>query len=244
MKFGTCKLCLEDKELIHSHVFSEFLYEPTYDEGHKYISVSSHPHHKTKPFQVGLREYLLCRNCEGKIGAYEGYAAGILRQTHKYKTSDGRAIVIPDFDYTSFKLFGLSLIWRCHITSLHMFSEVNLGPHTEQIRKMLHDADPGKPSQYCFTLIKLEGVESANTVIHAPAKTRFKDHNAYIFMAYGFDWLFVISSHSSSLPKDYPFVGMKSELVILTQTMSEKGFIQEMRRRMGPELIEKSKRAP
>ncbi|HEX5707724.1 MAG TPA: hypothetical protein VFX96_10545, partial [Pyrinomonadaceae bacterium] len=109
-------------------------------------------------------------------------------------------------------------------------------------RKMLHDGDPGKPSWYCFTLIKLEGVESANTVIHAPAKTRFRDHNAYIFMAYGFDWLFVISSHSSSLPEDYPFVGMKSDLVILIQTMSEKGFIQEVRRRMGPELIEKSKR--
>ena len=62
-------------------------------------------------------------------------------------------------------------------------------------------------------------------------------------MAYGFDWLFVTSSHSSSLPKDYPFVGMKLELVILTKTMSEREFIQEMRRRMGAKLIEKSKRA-
>ena len=79
--------------------------------------------------------------------------------------------------------------------------------------------------------------------MHAPAKTRFKDHNAYIVMAYGFDWLFVISSHSSSLPEEYPFVGMKAELVILTQTIRQKEFIQETRRRMGPELIEKSKRS-
>jgi len=227
---------------MHSHVFSEFLYEPTYDGAHKYISVSSHPYHKTKPFQIGMREYLLCKECEGKINVYETYSSKLLRQGDKYKASDGRAVVIPDFDYSSFKLFGLSLIWRSHITSIHMFGEVNLGSHAEAIRKMLYSADPGEPNQYCFTLIKIEGAESANTVIHAPAKTRFRGHNAYLFMAYGYDWLFVISSHSSSLPKDYPFVGMKPELVILIKTMSEKGFIQEMRRRMGSELIEKSKR--
>jgi hypothetical protein len=243
MKFGTCKLCLEIKDLMHSHVFSEFLYEPIYDDAHKYISVSSHPHHKTKPFQIGMREYLLCKECEGQIGVYENYAANILRQADKYRTSDGRAIVIPNFNYSSFKLFGLSLIWRSHITSIHMFGEVNLSSHAEKIRKMLLSEDPGEPSQYCFTLIKIAGVESANTIIHAPGRTRFRGHNAYLFMAYGYDWLFVISSHSSSLPKDYPFVGMKPELVILTQTMSEEGFIQEMRRRMSSELIEKSKRA-
>jgi hypothetical protein len=207
-------------------VFSEFLYGPTYDEAHKHISISSHPYHKTKPFQVGMREYLLCQKCDGQIGAYEGYAAGILSKTDKSSTHDGRAIVIPDFDYSSFKLFGLSLIWRSHISSIHMFGEVSLGPHAERIRKMLHSADPGEPSRYCFTLIKIEGAESANTVIQAPARTRFRGHNAYIFMAYGFEWLFITSSHSSSLPKDYPFVGMKPELVILTKMMGEKQFIQ------------------
>lgn len=127
MKSGTCKLCLDKKELMHSHVFSEFLYEPTYDDAHKYISISSHPYHKTKPFQIGMREYLLCKECEGQIGDYENYAARTLRQADKYRTPDDRAIVIPNFDYQRFKLFGLSLIWRTHITSVHMFKNVNLG---------------------------------------------------------------------------------------------------------------------
>jgi hypothetical protein len=190
-----------------------------------------------------MREYLLCQKCDGQLGVYEAYAANILRQTDKFRTRDGRAIIIPDFDYPSFKLFGLSLIWRCHVTNIHMFNEVNLGPHAENIRQMIHRADPGAPSKYCFALIKLDGAEIAETVILPPAITRFRDHNAYMFMAYGFDWLFVVSRHSSTLPKDYPFVGMKADLVILTKMMNEKQFIREVRRRMGSELLKKSKRA-
>ena len=50
-------------------------------------------------------------------------------------------------------------------------------------------------------------------------------------------------NHSGNVPKDFPFVGTHPELVMLIRVSDEKGFINEIRRRMGPELIEKSKRA-
>jgi hypothetical protein len=228
---------------MHSHVFPEFFYGPTYDESHRFISVSSHPWQKTKPFETGLREYLLCKECEQQFSRHETYAASIFRKTEEYRTPDGRALEIPDFDYLRFKLFGLSLIWRAHISKLHMFGGVNLGPHAEKIRAMLVTEKPGEPSKYCFTLIKIEGVKIADTIIHAPERVRFRKHIAYFFLAYGYEWIFIISSHSNELPEEYPFVGMKPELVILIQKQEEKSFIHEVRRRMGDKLIEKTKRA-
>jgi hypothetical protein len=231
MKHGICKLCLEDKQLIHSHVFSEFLYEPTYDETHRYISVSSHPLHRDRLFEKGLREYLLCSSCDGQIGKYESYAAKILREAAECSTFINGAIEISDFNYPLFKLFGLSLIWRCHVSSLHMFGGVNLGTHAEKIRAMLLSEDPGTSSKYCFVLIKIVGAKSANTVIHAPTRTRFGDHNGYVFLAYGIEWVFIVSSHSHKLPHEYPFVGTRRQLVIPVMKQSEKEFLREVRRR-------------
>ncbi len=242
MRFGNCRLCLKDKELIHSHVLPEFFYVPTYDDTHRFISVSSHPQQKTKLFEKGLREYLLCKGCEEQFNRYETYSANTLRMAGEYRKPNSNVIEIPNFDYPYFKLFGLSLIWRCHISTLHMFSAVNLGIHAERIRVMLASENPGKPSDYCFIVVKIEADEHANTVIIAPGKSRFQGHVAYILMAYGFEWIFVISSHADKLPNDYPFVGMKPELVLLIEAWSEQRFLQEMRKRMHT-LIEKDKRA-
>jgi hypothetical protein len=213
-------------------VLPEFFYEPTYDDSHTFISVSSHPQQKPKPFQKGLREHLLCIECEGQLSRYETYAVSILRKADHYRKHGNRVIEIPNFNYTYFKLFGLSLIWRSHVSTRHMFGAVKLGGHAEKIRNMLVIEDLKEPVDYCFFLIKIGGDERANTVILAPVQTRFQDHIAYSFLAYGFEWLFIVSNHCHKLPKDYPFVGMKQELVILIDEWSEQKFVQEMRRRM------------
>jgi hypothetical protein len=242
MKRGNCKLCLQVKGLTHSHILSEFLYEPTYDDAHRFISLSSHPWQKTKPFEKGLREHLLCKDCEGQLARYEAYAANILRITGDYRTPDTRVIQIPSFDYQYFKLFGMSLIWRCHISKLHMFRAVKLGLHAERIRRMLAAEDAGNPLDYPFALIKIESTEHTDRIIIAPGLSRFQGHNAYIFMAYGFEWIFIVSGHSNSLPRNYPFVGLKAELVILVEYWSKQEFLQKMRKRMS-KLIEKDERA-
>ena len=242
MKSGNCKLCLQAKKLSHSHILSEFLYEPTYDEAHKFISMSSHPRQKTKPFEKGFREYLLCEDCDSQLGRYEAYAARILRSAGNYRTRDSRVIGIPTFDYQYFKLFGMSLIWRCHISQLHMFGAVRLGLHAERIRSMLAAEDAGDPLEYPFALIKIESTEDTEGIIISPGLARLQGHNTYIFMAYGFEWIFVVSRHSHSLPRDYPFVGLKKELIIFVEKLSEQKFRKRMQKRMS-HLIEKDKRA-
>ena len=243
MKFGTCRLCLIETNLAHSHIFPEFFYEPTYDETNRFVSLSAHPRHKTKLFEKGLREYLLCKRCEGQFSRYETYAASILRKGQDFRTADNHFIVIPNFDYARFKLFCLSLILRFHASRLPMFGDVNLGPHAERIRSMLVVEEPGKPSKYRVAVVKIEGAKSADTVIEAPDRIRIGNLNAYFFLAYGYEWLFLISSHSGNVPKDFPFIGTKPELVMLIRLTDEKEFIGELKQRMGEELLKKVKRA-
>ena len=143
------------RTLISSGIF----YEPTYDETNRFVSLSTHPRQKPKLFEKGLREYLLCEACEAQFSRYESYAASILRKAGDYRTPDNHFIVIPDFDYARFKLFGLSLIWRFHISRLHMFGDVNLGPHAEKIRSMLVAEDPGNLTSIALLLSKLRGLK-------------------------------------------------------------------------------------
>ena len=238
MESGTCKLCLQNLELAHSHVFSEFLYEHAYDEKHRYMSVSTHPRQKPKLVQVGLREYLLCLDCEKHINSYEKYSANLLRGVDTYRSLDNQRIVIPNYDYHLFKLFGLSLIWRAHISSHHFFSAVNLGPHADRIRQMILSNDPGQPREYCFSLLKIDGALTATRMLQAPVKVRFQNHNAYQLMALGFEWVFIISSHSDYLTDEYPFIGLTPELVILIEHTTQGRFIQDMVEKM-PTLTRK-----
>lgn len=146
---GTCKLCERDNvELLDSHVLPEFLYDDVYDPKHRLQSVPATG--KPRFEQKGLRERLLCEDCEKRLNIFETYSAPIIRQMQQStipKMVDNPTI-ISGVDYGKFKLFLMSLLWRTGIASDEMWEQVKLGPHQEKLRKMLLAADPGKPHQY------------------------------------------------------------------------------------------------
>jgi hypothetical protein len=88
------------------------------------------------------------------------------------------------------------------------------------------------PLDYPFALIKVEGSEHTDRVIVAPGLSRFQGHNAYVLMAYGFEWIFIVSSHSHKLPRNYPFVGLKKELVVFVEFFNKQEFLRRMRKQM------------
>jgi hypothetical protein len=79
MVFGRCALCQQDRELCASHIIPEFFYKPVYDEKHRFYTFSTDPADEVEgPEQKGLREHLLCKDCEGKLSAWEGYARKVI----------------------------------------------------------------------------------------------------------------------------------------------------------------------
>lgn len=139
-----CALCLEEKTLCSSHIIPEFLYKPLYDEKHRFHALSNDPDERNRMLQKGVREYLLCLSCEGKLSIWEKYAAEVL--SGKLESTTERVkklVVINGVDYKKFKLFQLSILWRASVSTQGFFKQVSLGQTEETLRKMLWEENAG-----------------------------------------------------------------------------------------------------
>lgn len=198
----TCALCLKPKELRNSHIIPEFLYESLYDDKHRMHVLSVIPEQLNSMKQKGLRERLLCDDCEQKLSPWERYASLVLKggADLTYRR-DGNIVFVEGLNYLKFRLFHLSIIWRAGVSGLQFFEKVQLGGHAEILRQLLMAGDPGPPERYGCFMFGIRHENSAFTqVIMQPGKVRLYGHNGYRFMFGGFMWAFLVSSHDLHAP--------------------------------------------
>jgi hypothetical protein len=226
---GICQLCGETKDLSYSHIFPEFFYESNYDEDHRFVSVTSHPMHKPRSMQKGFREHLLCAECETQFSKYESYAATLLRRADAAPILNG-GITLTDVDFKTFRLFGLSLLWRLHLSRTHTFRAVDLGPHAEGIRTMLQREDPGEPHEYGFALIKATGLDTEGEIMIGPAPGRYHGVRVYHFMARGYRWVFLVSRKPLALQDQLPSIGTNGRLFIPAVEHDKQTIYRQLRR--------------
>ncbi len=196
---GTCKLCLgENRELRNSHVISEFNYAPCYDDKHRLFRISTvGPKHRRYE-QKGIREYLLCQDCETKLSVWEGYAKRILNDDGLYLINQNKlGYVLGGADYKQFKLYALSLIWRMGVSTLEMFKFVLLGArHEERLRCAILEGDPLEPNEYPFILTAVTfGGKFLPDFIVPPSLARTGGHHVYRCVIGGVIYAFIIASH-------------------------------------------------
>lgn len=189
----SCRLCTAEVALRKSHVISEWLYGPLYDEIHRYHLLKAKPLAKRRVEQKGLRERLLCQTCESKLSVYEGYARGVLfggPEITVVRRKDG--IELRDLDYLKFKLFQLSVLWRAGVAQQEFFSQVELGHHEEPLRKMLLAEDPGRCTDYGCVIIPLVTEGKALTdLILQPAPIKTGNFGGYRFTFGGQTWIYL-----------------------------------------------------
>jgi len=188
-----CRLCRsEGEELRFSHILPEFLYKPLRDEKHRYIGFkyAQETGAKRVLLQKGVREYLLCGNCEQVLAKYERYAADVLRAIPDMSREPaGRVVQITGIDYARFKIFQLSLLWRAGVSRQASFHEVNLGPHEDVLRRMILGGDPGTPMAYACVLMRTQGPNMLSHIIQPPRHLRFFEHHAYDLILFGMIWI-------------------------------------------------------
>ncbi|MBF0290387.1 MAG: hypothetical protein HQM14_21450 [SAR324 cluster bacterium] len=200
-----CALCREEKSVCKSHIIPEFLYTPLYDDkNHKFMVVSTDPNEFNRNPSQGVYEKLLCRDCETVLGVYESYAKGVLLQKIKEGiTSSGKRFVVSGLDYAKVKLFLLSILWRAGITTRPEFSIVKLRKHSEILRQMILDQQPGESYEYgCFLHVPLFKGRVVEDMIFPPTIIRFQNQRGYKFMFGGLFWYFFVSSHTEQLPTE------------------------------------------
>ena len=110
-----------------------------------------------------------------------------------YRT-EGSVVFLSDLDYLQLRLFQLSVLWRAGVSSLPFFSDVQLGPFAEELRKLVLAGEPGLPDRFCCIMFGLKYEKEAFTgVIMQPGRTRLNGQIAYRFVFGGFLWAFFAS---------------------------------------------------
>jgi hypothetical protein len=231
-KIGYCKLCLKNPAvLLQSHILPEFLYEGTYDEKHRTIVVDPEPRQKDRIYQKGLREYLLCQKCEALLSSYERYGAEVLRSFPSTENQrPGEILWVRGIDYARFKVFQLSLLWRCGISKQPAFRGVELGLHEEQLRRMVLGSKAGKPWEYGCVIVGLRGPGNLKGMVKFPGRLRIDGHGAYHFVVWGLVWIYVVSSHTEGLRGKGSFLSERGDLPIMIPSETAEEFFRGLAR--------------
>ncbi|MDV7213567.1 hypothetical protein [Azotobacter beijerinckii] len=218
-----CALCFKESSLRKSHIIPEFLYKALYDDKHRFHVLSTLPAQENWKEQKGLRENLLCDVCEQRISIWERYACMVLKGGVKLTYArEGNVVHVSGLDYAKFKLFQMSVLWRAGVSSLQFFEKVQLGKHSEILRRMLLDGDPGPPERYgCFMFGLKHEAKAFTGVIVQPGKSRLYGHNGYKFVFGGFLWAILTSSHDLRPPLRGCTLRATGDTVILMRNAAE-----------------------
>jgi hypothetical protein len=197
-----CKLCGEIGELQRSHVVPEFAYGPIYDEKHKIMAFEPLAPEKPWKIQKGLRELLLCRDCERSLNhSYEQRFKEYWfdqRPLAELEARDEAILTVPDPG--RFKLFHLSVLLRADLASHRQWSEVNLGErHRSRLIEMVRSEDPGEAYEYPIVCCGIRRSPKDPSIwwdlVAPPNPGRMDGMRFYQFTFGGCGWMYYVSSH-------------------------------------------------
>jgi len=158
---NVCRLCLDSKQLMRSHILPEFFWKEVYEihqNGSRRVpmtacergAIPGLTHH-----QKALREQLLCSDCEQKLGKWESY---VKRMFLDLLPSNPRNSFSLQLDLRVLLLFQLSMLWRSGITThdgLALYVPQEL---IEVLRQCLVNDDPNNcPIEYSMVPVYVEG---------------------------------------------------------------------------------------
>jgi uncharacterized protein YlaI len=229
---GICKLCELEKELRHSHILPEFMYQNLYDTSPKRfytlnVDLDNSDNSKKRIEQKGIREYLLCGDCEVQLSKYENYAAETiygknLKNTayiKKQSETDDQQFFTYEyagFSYFNFKNFLLSLLWRIIISDSFETPEID-GKIIERLRVAVHNEEPLDFDDFgcLLQIIKYKKEQIAGAFILNPFVT--KDGNSIVLniLIDGFMYSFYLNSKEILAEKKECFLKQDGTMTII-----------------------------
>ena len=196
-----CKLCEEEKVLCKSHLIPEYLYKSCYDNNRKIVQLNIKKKRRLL-VQKGIWEYLLCRECELHLSKIENrFKRSWLDEQRLPDKMNREFLELKGLDYPQFKLFHLSVLWRCSVSKSDFTANVNLDPHENSIASLILNETPDKESRYRIwgSVLIWEGED--NRVVHEcvffPQTGKIEGHRVYKIGYAGCEWGFFISNHST-----------------------------------------------
>lgn len=183
------------------------MYQGLFDNEHFIHKINFENFKKSQKVPSGEYESnILCKECDNKIiGGYEDYARRILYggQLNKNNTiffenrqNQGgvKTTYCKGVDYTKFKLFLLSFLWKASISQRNFFQKINLGPYQEDIRKMILKNDPKNEMDFPCCISTYANINLPKELIGQPQKYRYNNILGYTFLINKLLYIFLISN--------------------------------------------------
>lgn len=229
---GTCRLCVKEKELRHSHILPEFMYQNLYDTAPKRfytlkVDLENAENSKKKIEQKGIREYLLCGDCEVQLSKYENYAAEtIYAKNLGNKAYIKKANVTTDeeyftyeyagFSYLDFRNFLLSILWRVIVSKSFNTPEID-SKIIEQLRIAVHNQDPLDYDEFgcLLQVIKYKKGQIASGFILEPFLTKNDTATVLNILIDGFMYSFYLNSKELKKDKKSFFLKRDGTMTII-----------------------------
>ena len=141
--FMTCVLCKRDADLKESHILSKFIYKPFKRVNGKMYVLVDDPSREIRQIQDGIKQYLLCGDCEARRSKWETYFSNKWHRGELFGQSD--PYTINGLNYPNFKLFLMSLLFMASVSDDPLFEDIRLIPSSfEKLRHMVNAGDPGE----------------------------------------------------------------------------------------------------
>ena len=196
-----CKLCLQERKLCNSHIVPDFIFrELKKQDGSFYFfrAPGDGDQGEWKQFYQTLSEKLLCSDCESLLSRWEGYASRMFANNTSWTATHlgERIYIIRGADYAMLKLFFMSLLWRFAVSSSPWFKRIDLGPHTERLRKLIIASSPGEPWRYgCMMVAVTLKQKRVHDVIIPAFERRFAGVRCVTLVIGGILLNFFVCSH-------------------------------------------------
>ena len=227
-----CKLCLQEKPLLKkSHIIPNFAYKELRDNDNSFI-MANLKDGTGKVTYTGLFESnILCKKCDNiLLGQLEHYGCSILyggkmkgvtiiNETNQNNIEWTRGSGV---DYTKFKLFLLSILWRFSISSKDFYRFVDLGKHEEIIRQMIINKNASDELDYpCFISSYRKHRDLPFQIISQPLKHRNNGGICYSVLISGLLYTFFMSKKLTPKYLNEIVLNKKNEIKIVNIKRSD-----------------------
>ena len=241
-----CLLCKSQKATkTNSHIVPKFIGKPILnsDEPNKaYVIDSSKPDKKPAVMQDSPKEdYILCPECEKYFEALETYIAEyyfkrILIDKYSndfnYRENKGGVeyAVCKDINTLAFRLFIISIFWRCSIASVEPFSnfkieeednlrEILVRYKSSDINSIIEKSDCKSAFDFPIVLMKSKNNPDPSSNLYYP---NCENKNVYQLLLN--DNVFFISFVKDSQLREFQFLNNKGNNKILVSLLKEQTF--------------------
>lgn len=180
--------------------------------------------------QKGLREKLLCDNCEQLFSKWERYSYSVLFDDEaKLLSRTEKRIHLNEIDYPKFKLFLLSLLWRMSVAKGDFWKEVGLGPLEDRLRHCLLTSNPLSSDDFPCLLcpILIDGNYDQGWLM-PPDKTRVNGHTVYRIIINGILFCFFASSHAGKLGLGRYSINEQGEIKLMVEEARQMPYVSQI----------------